>query len=261
MAARFSPDSHRIAFNSDRSGNWEIWLSSADGSEPKLLTTLGGYAGSPRWSPDGSRIAFDCDEPSNWEIYVINAQGGAPRRLTSDPSYDIRPSWSRDGKWVYFTSNRSGRFQIWKIPEEGGEAVQVTQSGGTYASESIDGKRLFFSKPPPDLYLDTRTGGDSLWKKSVGSEEEIEIVDRPINARDWGVTEEGLYWLISKQKPGGDEMKIEFYSFDSGEIRTLFQQQTSKSHLDLDLSPDGKWFIYSEWDLPEGDIMLVENFR
>src|SRR5262249_26669330 len=55
----FSSDGKRIAFESERSGEHEIWLSNLDGSDVIRLTSLATWSGNPRWSPDGQQIAFD----------------------------------------------------------------------------------------------------------------------------------------------------------------------------------------------------------
>ena len=104
----YSPDGRRIAFESDRSGVVNIWISDSEGRNPVQLTSFGRRAGTPRWSPDGRRLTFDSIEAGDWNIYVIEADGGAPRRLTPEPSQENLGNWSRDGRWIYFHSNRSG---------------------------------------------------------------------------------------------------------------------------------------------------------
>ena len=56
---QLSPDGRRVAFTSDRSGEWEIWVSDIDRTNPLQLTFLKAIAtGYPHWSPDGERIVF-----------------------------------------------------------------------------------------------------------------------------------------------------------------------------------------------------------
>ena len=81
----WSPDGQRVTFESNRDGNYEIYVVGADGSNPVNLTNDLGYDGVPSWSPDGSRIAFCSSRDGNDEIYVMNADGSNPVNLTNDP--------------------------------------------------------------------------------------------------------------------------------------------------------------------------------
>jgi dipeptidyl aminopeptidase/acylaminoacyl peptidase len=67
----WSPDSKAlVVFSSaDKGGQRELWRFKADGSDPKKITNLKGYAARPRWSHDGKRIAF---------LYIEGAGGGGP---------------------------------------------------------------------------------------------------------------------------------------------------------------------------------------
>ena len=109
----FSPDEKSIAFVSDRSGHWHVWIARADGTEARDLTAGQPIdAGAPRWSPDGARIVFDrrgATGETDSAIYVIEANGKTPARvLSSRTANSVRPAWSADGQGIYFSSNQTG---------------------------------------------------------------------------------------------------------------------------------------------------------
>src|SRR5262249_27396839 len=68
-APRFSPDGKKVAFESTRSGNHEVWVCDADGSNLIQLTSSnGGWAGTPRWSPNGREVVFDLARGTDRDI-------------------------------------------------------------------------------------------------------------------------------------------------------------------------------------------------
>ena len=92
----WSPDGKRIAFESDRKGNWEnydIYVMNADGGNQQKLTNHRGWDTSPSWSPNGERIAFMSERDGNTEIYVMDADGGNLQNLTNNPGGDFGPTW------------------------------------------------------------------------------------------------------------------------------------------------------------------------
>ncbi|MEO6221001.1 MAG: hypothetical protein ABIO81_11270, partial [Ginsengibacter sp.] len=54
----FSPDQKKIAFESNRSGNFEIYTMNSDGTNIRQLTFDTAFDGTPAWSPDGKSIVF-----------------------------------------------------------------------------------------------------------------------------------------------------------------------------------------------------------
>ena len=245
-APQYSPDGQRIVFVSRRSGSSEIWVCGSDGSNTLQLTSLGA-TGSPHWSPDGRRIVFDSNAQGEFEIYVMDASGGTPQRMTHEKADDAVPSWSTDGRWIYFVSNRTKEWQIWKMPAEGGQAVQVTKHGGHIASESFDGKFVYFARTP---------GQTSVWRVPVGGGDETKVLESALG-QAFTVADKGIYFATLK--PDGTSV-FQFHGFATGKVTTLGEIHQPVSW-GVSVSPDERYILYTQEDQTGSDLMLVENFR
>ena len=107
--AAFPGKNGKIAFQTSRDGNDEIYVMNQDGSNPQNLTKDSHADHSPAWSPDGKKIAFSSRRDGGEQIFVMNKDGSNPVNLTNDASVgDEGPSWSPDGKKIVFDSFRDG---------------------------------------------------------------------------------------------------------------------------------------------------------
>ena len=250
---RYSPDGKRIAFQSDRSGNPEIWMCDSDGQNLIQLTSFRkGVAGTPQWAPDGNQIAFDYRATGTSDVYVIDIAGGVPRRITYEDSDDSVPSWSRDGRYIYFASTRDGDLQVWKTAVEGGQAIQITKEGGFSAFESADSKYLYYSK---------KAGVPGVWRIPTNGGPEILVLDQA-GAGEWGqwaLAENGIYFVNPKTEAG---YAVELFSFATQTTtRVVALGKVDEFFSGLAISPDGRQILYTKQDPLNGDIMLVENFH
>jgi hypothetical protein len=105
IAPAWSPDHQRIAFQSSRDGNWEIYVANADGSGVRRLTDDDARDGEPTWSPDGKRIAFVRDG----QLYEMRANGGHAHPIRNDGEW---PDWSPDGTSLTYDSPFGGHHGI-----------------------------------------------------------------------------------------------------------------------------------------------------
>jgi Tol biopolymer transport system component len=248
---QYSPDGSSIAFESTRSGSYEIWMCRSDGTNLVQLTHFNNVTGTPRWSPDGRQIAFDSRAPGNADIFVMDSQSGPPRQLTKETSADVIPSWSRDGRWIYFASARSGPWEVWKMPSAGGPAAQVTRHGGYGAFESPDGKFLYYTKYP---------AVSGIWRMPTSGGEETLVVAgvEPEFWGYWAVVEKGIYYLDNTAMPA-----IAFFDFTSRQVTRVVELQTrpAREATGLAASPDGRAILYTQLDALTRDIVLVDNFQ
>jgi hypothetical protein len=248
---QFSPDASRIAFSSDRTGGWEIYVSDSQGGHVVQLTSFGNaVADGVQWSPDGRELAFAVLQNGNRDIYAVGSDGGAARRITSDASDEGRPSYSMDGKWIYFRSNRSGKEEIWKMTREGGSATQVTQGGGFEAMETRDGKHL---------YLARGRFQRGLWDMppAGGTPQAIPGLESVPPGR-WGITDGGVCYIEAPK-----EQALNCWSSSTHKSTRIgvIDKPIFNSPRVFSVSRDGKRFLWNQSDHQDADLVLVENFR
>lgn len=250
---QFSPDSSKIAWRSARSGRDEVWISDANGQNPRRLTYMNGpTTGSAHWSPDASSIVFDSRPSGNGDLFVIDSAGGKPRQLTRDPSNEVLPSFSRDGHWIYFSSDRSGVQEIWKMRTDGTGAVRVAGNGAFYATESFDAKWVYFTHQT--------TGG--VWRIPVQGGAEEKVLAEPPGSQwgQWSLTPEAIYYL-SYAPP--DRHHIMRYALKTKKTTEVLRVPRFPVHYDSAMSAAANEaaVTWAQLDSAGSEIMLIEGFR
>lgn len=146
----------KIAFASDRDGNFEIYSMDTDGGAQTRLTENTSEDYSPTWSPDGGRLAFVSTRDGNAEIYVMNADGANQTRLTNNSSSDISPVWNPDGLHIGFVSNRDGNDEIYVMNADGTNQTNLTQNTADDSSFAFspNGSEIAFSSTRQDSDFD-----------------------------------------------------------------------------------------------------------
>jgi Tol biopolymer transport system component/DNA-binding winged helix-turn-helix (wHTH) protein len=98
--ATWSPDGRFLAYSSNRSGKFDIWVQQLSGGDPVQITKGPGNNWQPDWSPDGKYIAYRSEE-GDGGLYSVPALGGVglERKIASFGYY---PRWSPDSSQVLF---------------------------------------------------------------------------------------------------------------------------------------------------------------
>jgi tetratricopeptide (TPR) repeat protein len=92
IALSWSPGGNQLAYMSDHTGNWEVYIYNLGGGF-QVLTDHPASDGLPVWSPDGSAIAFVSNRDGAWSIYLMQPGGEDPRQVISlGPNY---PNWTQ----------------------------------------------------------------------------------------------------------------------------------------------------------------------
>jgi dipeptidyl aminopeptidase/acylaminoacyl peptidase len=146
----------KIAFASDRDGNFEIYTMDTDGGGQIRLTENPGEDYEPAWSPDGKRLAFVSTRDGNAEVYVMSADGSGQTRLTNNAGGDLRPAWSPDGSHIAFVTDRGGNDEIFLMTPDGANQTNLTLNPADDSSFSYspDGATIVFSSKREDSQFD-----------------------------------------------------------------------------------------------------------
>lgn len=119
-----SPDSQRIAFASNRSGAWDLYVLDLLTGDTTQITDNDEFDGRPSWSPDGAWLAYEHYVDNDLEIFIQPVDGSVdPVRISAGNGADYAPAWQPNEQHIAFVSDRGGSPQIWLVDLEAeGEA-------------------------------------------------------------------------------------------------------------------------------------------
>ncbi len=179
--ATFAPDGETLAYVSDRTGNFEIFLQHAGGGPAINLTNNPADDVQPAFSPNGESIAFVSTRQSatdliyrapglpslmGGDVWVMPALGGMPRRVAEGGNF---PSWSPDGQSLLFVRGAWFRSEICAVPAAGGQPrplpIRLPAGDPTvpfllYPTLSPDGRWLAF-QARTSVFTVSAGGGDA----------------------------------------------------------------------------------------------------
>jgi len=196
---RFSPDGQTVAFISDRSGQYNLWLMDTDGGNPRsVFESLHIRVYEPHWTPDGEYIIVRRQPGGLW---MYHRDGGEGVPLLADGLGPAAwPSVSTDGRYLYFQLSKGrtlqgsvgGDVQLRRMDLRSGEVIKITggvpntqirlSSGGGFAPEvSPDGRFLAFGRKIPNGTLNFRGHSfgprTALWLRDLENGEERVVMD------------------------------------------------------------------------------------
>jgi Tol biopolymer transport system component len=181
MQPRFSTDGSEIAFVSDRSGDDNVWLMAADGSDLRPLTkgVSSAYV-SPEWTPDGDYIVVSRQAPLQGleKLWLYHKRGGIGLNMTGGPGglRMMGPAFGPDARYVWY-GQRSGawsynailpQYQIGVYDREAGTRTTMSSRYGSAFRPALspDGKWVAYGSrydAETGLVLRELASGEERW--------------------------------------------------------------------------------------------------
>jgi tricorn protease len=146
----WSPDGRTIAYFSDRSGEYRLYLQPQDGITParEIAIPEPVHYYTLSWSPDGRRLAF---HDTHFRIWTVDVASGRATKVDQDtwlvPRRELEPAWSPDGKWLAYAKRLPSLYRAIVVANvETGEKRQVTDGMADAVAPAWDasGKYLWF---------------------------------------------------------------------------------------------------------------------
>ena len=167
----FHPDGSRFAYQSFRSGTWDIWQLSLPSGEPEQLTATDFDDREPAWSPDGLRLAFSSDRSGTYDIWVLEVASGEASPLTGGLGNESWPAWTPEGDGIVFVATPEGGSEstLQQLSLEGGnEPTPLPGASGMISAPAVspDGAFVLFRR----LHHEGLTLMDARFDIGVASE-------------------------------------------------------------------------------------------
>lgn len=163
-----SPDGTRLAFASNRSGNWDIYVMPVAGGPAVQVTLDSGDELHPSWSPDGTKLVFSRlgAASGRWEMWVTEPGNNAVSHFIG---YGLFPSWSPIAatgaagadKILFQLARQRGQrsFGVWTLDYKDGQTSNLTEIAASPTTACInptwspDAQKVVYSQIPLDASL------------------------------------------------------------------------------------------------------------
>ena len=242
----WTPDG-RIVFTSAASGSPELWMTGADGSAARQLTSDRSAALFPRACPDGRTILFtSLRVTGSIHVWRMDPDGGNLRQVTSG-SGEMFSDCSPDGKWAVYSVMNVDNPTLWKAPIEGGNPVRLSEEVAVYPSVSPDGKRI--------ASVSISGGRHDIAIRPIEGGKPSQHFDLPLTQVRWSADGSALLY----EKEEGGVSNIWAQPVAGGAPKKLTGYQTDQIFL-FDLSRDGKQLALSRGAV-NNDVVMIRDVK
>jgi Tol biopolymer transport system component len=245
----WSPDGRSIAFNSDRTGEMNIWLHSIEDSRSRQLTKGSGGDFQPRWSPDGKQIVFFSSRTGTADIWRADIDTGELFQLTATGSVNVNPFYSPDGRHIAYNSDQTGRPEVWVMNADGSEQRQLSDTG-------VTGHFILWDRESDAVIYRVPSGGEprTLRLRLDGVADEMPAIAggahmsfSPDRSMIMDVVGHKTLWV----SPLNGGRPAEIFEFEDPDVRIDYPVW----------SPEGDSVLFDRFKPQGGDIWMMENFE
>jgi Tol biopolymer transport system component len=226
----WSPDGTQIAFNSSRSGSYQIYRKSSGGSGPEeQLTTTSPGKCPLDWSRDGRYLLYRENAGTTSDLWALPLDDRShPLPVVRSPFDEADGQFAPNGKWVAYTTDETGQYEVYvtafppaengsdgrsQISSLGGRAPRWRGDGAELYYMTLDGKKVMSVAvravgaslefgPPHELFTASMPGdiGDSQYPYDVTGDGKRFLIEEPAFAQSSSPLTLVLNWQAGLKK-------------------------------------------------------------
>jgi dipeptidyl aminopeptidase/acylaminoacyl peptidase len=240
-----SPDGRWIAYVSQKSGAYEVWLWSADGGPDRQLTHLGGTIESLSWAPGSDALAVAVNRYGTYDIYRADVPSGTVARLTSDARYEVYPTFTPDGTSILYVrlDDRWVDHEIVKIDRDGGNPTVIGTDENFF--DYHYGRTFGYPMPSPDgrwvFFRSHRSGWINYWAVPLAGGEARQLAPEEADQESAAWSPDGRWLAYTSNRNGTVSIKV--VPTEGGEPRTLVDPEVGVCQFPR-WSPAGRTISY-----------------
>jgi hypothetical protein len=202
-----------LAFQSDRGGDYGIWLANPDGSGPHaLFDGEGTDEFNPAWAPGGDRLVYQSGplDGADFDLWLIGADGTGRTPLLTGSTNDRAAQFCDQETIVFTRQTDPANADVWAIGAGGGQPVRLTTAAGidSFPTCSPDGRHIVF--------ISNRDGAPAIWQMDRDGSHPEKIVEG--FAVDPDYAPDGSAIAYSAVDPGDGNLEIFTKDLATGQV-------------------------------------------
>ncbi|WP_343840463.1 winged helix-turn-helix domain-containing protein [Bowmanella denitrificans] len=245
----YSATTNQLAFISNETGHYEVWVSDAFGNNRRQLTHLKRNSRYPTWSHNGQRIAFLAtdDDGKGDRIYQVDVATKRISALDSPFEGHNRPTWTLDDQGIVSAVFNQDHTDIYLFRQDGSVPQRLTFNGGEYGIMQ-DNDKLIYSVQ--------RKG---LWQTDIHSGQTRQLLEEQHfrNPYSWTLSEQGVYFMQANNQ----HQQLRHYDLANGQNLVLLQIPSASVESDSPLTYDANHarLLFTETEFPQSDIKMLKD--
>lgn len=248
VGPQWSPDGRKILFMTGRNGNFDVYVTNADGTAQTNLTAdYNKSDGAPVWSLDGHNIAFSRKIEGKDQLFVMDSDGANLKRVTHNSANNGSAGWSPDGSKLIYQTDQDGNWEIYTISVDG-ELAQLTDNAADDVSPdwSPDGNRIAFSS--------NRNGKQHIYLMNADGSSLAQITNSPGEDTEPAWAPDGKQIAFTSLRDGNQEIYV--MNADGSNPRRLTNDPGTDSSPRW--SVDGR-ILFTSYRGGQSDIYVMDN--